>query len=120
MENFNWVPLVVALLGGGGLGAAIREFVNMIKLSKEGVSGREDKRRLDIIADRDYAFTQLALEREKREQAEARFDDERYKRRIIWEQLLDLRLRLRIECGDSIDLPPLLEDTLPTKPKPLD
>lgn len=114
MEDFNWVPVIVSVLGGGGIGASAREFYQMVKLSKDGVSGREDKRRADILGERDWAINQMANERAARLIAEARYDTERENRRRVMETLIDTRYLLRKQNPD-IALPefPDIEDTLP-------
>ena len=114
MQDFNWVAVTVAALGSGGIGAAAREFYNMIKLSKEGVSGREDKRRADILGERDYAITRLADERAARLLAERRYDMERENRRRVMETLIETRYQLRKNDPFAV-LPefPDIDDTIP-------
>ena len=116
MEDFNWVPITVAIIGSGGIGVAGREFFNMIQLAKTGVSGREDKRRLDILSERDYAIAQLALEREARLAAEARYDIERENRRRATEELINMRMiyRSNLPKGNLPEFPDF-DDTQPTK-----
>lgn len=114
MEDFNWVPIVVAAIGSGGIGASINAIYNMVKLSRDGVSGREDKRRSDIISERDYAITALQRERIARHLAEDRFDNERENRRRLMEQIIDLRILVRtLSPGHELPEFPDLEDTLP-------
>lgn len=98
MENFNWVALLVALVGGGGVGVAIREVVGVVTLARQGVSGKEDRRRSDIIAQRDHAL-QLQAEAEKGERAaDARADLEAEHRRQWQEEAARLRV-LIIDLG---------------------
>lgn len=94
MQNVNWVALLVALVGGGGVGVAVREIVNVVMLARQGVSGKEDKRRADIVAQRDHAL-QMQEEAEAGERAaDARADREAEHRRF-WQELA-ARLRLTI------------------------
>lgn len=99
MEDFNWVALVVAVVGGGGIGVAIREVVGVVTLARQGVSGKEDKRRSDIIAQRDHALKMQAEaeagERaadERANRASARADYEADVRRQWQEEASRLRL----------------------------
>lgn len=117
MDDFNWVALVVAVLGGGGVTAAGQQLYNMVKLSREGVSGREDRRRADIVSERDYAFEQLAIERDARARAEFRADIERERRRRITEELINTRIEYqrRIGLEGLPEFPDIDEDTVPTK-----
>lgn len=114
MDEFNWVPVVVAAIGSGGIGAAGRELVTMIKLSREGISGREDKRRTDIFNERDYALAQLEIERRRNELLNMRADIERENRRRAMEAYLDLRM-WHVLNNPQAQLPeyPDFEDTTP-------
>lgn len=94
MENVNWVALLVAVVGGGGVGVAVREIVNVVVLARQGVSGKEDRRRADIVAQRDHAM-KLQEEAEAGERAaDARADREAEHRRF-WQELA-ARWRLTI------------------------
>ena len=121
MENFDWVPILVSFLGGGGIVAALSELQKMIKLSRDGVSGREDRRKADIVAERDYAIEQLASERaqriaadERRHAAETRYDAERENRRRVTEVLIATEHLLQ-RIAPNVTLPgfPDLEDMTP-------
>ena len=121
MEDFNWVPVLVSFLGGGGIVAALSELQKMIKLSREGVSGREDRRKADIVAGRDFAIEQLASERSQRiaadkarHAAEVRYDIERENRRRVTEVLIATEHLLQ-RIAPNVKLPgfPDLEDTTP-------
>lgn len=98
MENFNWVALVVAIVGGGGVGVAIREIVGVVTLARQGVSGKEDRRRSDIIAQRDHAL-QMQAEAEAGERAaDIRADTEADMRRH-WQEVAARLRRQLIELG---------------------
>lgn len=98
--EMNWIAVIVALLGAGGIGAAVREIVGVVTLARKGVSGREDQRRADIIAQRDHALT-LQAEAEAGERvADARADREAEQRRHWQEEAARLRRRM-IERGDD-------------------
>ncbi|MDF2578483.1 MAG: hypothetical protein K0S49_62, partial [Microbacterium sp.] len=79
-----------------------REIASVISLARKGVSGKEDKRRDDIMAQRDHAI-RMQEEAEAGERAadaradaaERARDAERNQRRIAQEELMQARLRLR-------------------------
>lgn len=108
MENMNWIAVVVALLGAGGIGAAIREVIGAVSLARKGVSGREQQRRNDIVTQRDTAIAEA-------DAADRRADAER-ELRIQWrEYAAHLRLQL-IRAGEKpTDWPE--ENTEPTRKK---
>ena len=116
MEEFNWIPMLVAIVGSGGLGAAGRELFTMIKLSREGVSGREDKRRNDILNERDYALAQLEIERRRNLLLHQRSDIERENRRRAMEAYINLRMWHALNSPQA-PLPefPDFEDTTPSE-----
>ena len=116
MDEVNWVPVVVAAIGSGGIGAAARELITMIKLSREGVSGREDKRRADILGERDYALTQLEIERRRNLLLHQRNDIERENRRRAMEAYINLRMWHALNSPQA-PLPefPDFEDTTPSE-----
>lgn len=105
MADFNWVALVVGIVGAGGIGAAAREIVNAFTLASRGVSGREDKRRGDIIAARDWAILQAREAERAKDAAEAELDRERRSRQFYQEQLAVLRRALIDRGGDPGDWP---------------
>ena len=115
MEDSNWVPIVVAAIGSGGIGAAGRELFTMVKLSREGVSGREDKRRADILTERDYAIAQLEMERRRNTLLAERADIERENRRRAVEAYINLRMWHAMN-SPGVELPsyPDFEDTTPS------
>lgn len=98
MEDFNWVALLVTLIGGGGIGVAIREIVGVVTLARQGVSGKEDRRKSDIIAARDHALALQAEAEAGERAADARADRERDARLAWQEEATRLRV-LIIELG---------------------
>ncbi len=94
MENVNWVALLVAVVGGGGVGVAVREIVNVVMLARQGVSGKEDRRRADIVAQRDHAL-KLQAEAEAGERAADERADREADHRRFWQEFA-ARLRLNI------------------------
>lgn len=111
MENINWIAILVALLGAGGIGAAVREVIGAVSLARKGVSGREQQRRNDIVAQRDAALA-AADESDRRADAEREL-------RIKWrEYAAHLRLQL-IRAGEKpTDWPE--ENTEPTRKKEIE
>lgn len=98
MDDINWVALIVAILGAGGIGAALREIAGIITLARKGVSGREQQRRNDIVAQRDAAIAEAA-------EADRRADAER-QLRIHWhEYAAQLRMRLIFAGQEPGDWP---------------
>ncbi len=98
--DFNWVALLVALVGGGGVGVAIREVVGVVTLARQGVSGKEDKRKSDIVAARDHALAMQAKAEAAADASDARADREAEHRRFWQEVAARLRLRIIAEGGD--------------------
>lgn len=98
--ELNWVAILVAVLGAGGIGAAIREIASVISLAKKGVSGREDKRRVDIIAQRDHALAMQAEAEAGERAADARADAEASQRRQWQEEAARLRRTIITIGGD--------------------
>lgn len=96
--ELNWVAIIVAVLGAGGVGAAIREIASVVSLARKGVSGKEDKRRVDIIAQRDHALTMQAEAEVAERVADARADRERAER-LHWQEVAARLRRLIIEQG---------------------
>lgn len=94
----NWVAVLVAVLGAGGIGAAIREIANVVTLSRQGVSGKEDKRRVDIVAQRDHALAMQAEAEAGERAADARADLEAEQRRH-WQEVAARLRRQLIELG---------------------
>ena len=110
MADMNWVALLVAFLGAGGIGAAVREIVGVVSLARKGVSGKEDKRRDDILAQRDYALAQMKEAQAEADAHEARADREAAARRRWQEECAKLR-RLAIEHGRDPGPWPDIDDT---------
>jgi len=108
--DLNWVAILVAVLGAGGIGAAIREIAAVVSLARKGVSGREDRRRDDIISQRDHALALQADAEAGERAADERADRER-DRRIRWqEEAARLRVRL-IELGGDPGERPDIDNT---------
>ncbi|SDG21284.1 hypothetical protein [Microbacterium sp. 77mftsu3.1] len=104
MADLDLVPIIVAFLGAGGLGAFAREIVDIISKVKRGVSTKETNRKNDIIAQRDSAVRAAEAERD---------------RRIAFQEYSGvLRYQLRVNGVVPDPLPDGLEDTLnPHSPK---
>lgn len=98
MENFNWVALLVALVGGGGVGVAIREVVGVVTLARQGVSGKEDRRRSDIVAQRDHALALQAEAEAGERAADARANTE-FALRLKWQEECARLRRKVIDLG---------------------
>lgn len=118
MPDINIVALIVATLGAGGIGAAIREIVSVITLARQGVSGKEDRRRIDINAQRDDAIKRMEAaeedekeERERADRAERARDEEREKRRIYYEEAARLRYIIVLNGLNPGAWPDINEDT---------
>lgn len=105
MENFNWIALLVAVVGGGGIGVAIREIVGVVTLARQGVSGKEDRRKLDIVAARDHAIAMQAEAEVGERAADRRADLEAEHRRFWQEVAARLRLAIITAGGDPGPLP---------------
>lgn len=69
-----WLPWVIALGGGTGLGAGLKALVDTIIALRAGVSAREGKRKADIVQQRDEALRD-AVESDKRSDEERRRAD---------------------------------------------
>lgn len=98
--DFNWVAVLVAIVGAGGIGALIREVVTVISLARKGVAGKEDKRRVDIIAQRDHALAMQAEAEAGERAADARADREAATRRRWQEEAARLRRQIIDQGGD--------------------
>lgn len=98
------VALIVALLGAGGLSGVVVEIIKNVKLHRQGVPGKEEDRREDIIRQRDEALAHTRLAEAAERAEEARADEERTQR-IRWqEETARLRLKL-INAGHDPDNP---------------
>ncbi len=98
------VPLIVGLIGSGGLGAFFREIVAGLSKIAGGMSARESKRKVDIVQQRDEAL-------ERAEDAWAERDKEASKRRRAQEYAARLR-RLLIQNGIEPPDEPVFERTV--------
>lgn len=111
MQDANMVALIVALVGSGGLGSVIVAILNNVKLHKQGVAGKEDQRREDIVKQRDEALARLHDSEISERAEEARADAERI-RRIRWqEEAARLRVQL-IQNGQDPGGSPVDEATI--------
>jgi hypothetical protein len=116
MADMNWVATIVGVLFAGGIGATIREIVGVVTLARKGVSGKEQKRRDDIVAQRDYALAQMRAAQSEADAHEARADREAVRRQKWQEEVAKLR-RLAIEHGrDPGPWPDIDETTDPIRP----
>lgn len=112
MADNPWIALVVGLLGSGGLGAVMIAIINNINLHRQGVSGKEEDRREDIVKQRDEALAQTRMAEAAERAEELRADQER-ERRIKWqEESARLRIAL-INAGHDPGNSPVDEDTHP-------
>lgn len=105
MENFNWVALLVALVGGGGVGVAVREVVSVVTLARQGVSGKEDRRRTDIVAMRDWALAERDRAQAAQDAAEVAEAKAAARARVL-EESLSMHRRIIIEAVGPDRLPP--------------
>lgn len=117
MADMNWVLALVGVLFAGGIGATIREIVGVITLARKGVSGKEQKRRDDIVAQRDYALAQMRAAQLEADAHEARADREAAARRQ-WQEVVARLRRMQIENGrDPGPWPDIDETTDPIRKK---
>lgn len=107
MKNLD-PALVIALLGAGGLGAFFKDIFEGLWKLRSGVSARETKRRIDVVQQRDEAYTRLELERERADRAERNVA-------TLREYTTNLRIAL-LEAKvpkEQIEQQPDLERTMP-------
>jgi hypothetical protein len=102
--QIDLVPLLVAILGSGGIGAAGVKLIDGLLKIRSGMSARENKRGLDIVAQRDGAIAREA-------QAWKRVDAEAANRRAIQEYAARLRRQI-ILLGSQPEDEPQIEKTL--------
>lgn len=88
----------------------------VITLARKGVSGREDKRRDDIIAQRDFALAERDAAKRDARDAEDREDAERA-RRIRWQNYAGGLEYLAHYAGIRIDIDRPDDTTSPAHPK---
>lgn len=91
----NILPWIVALGGATGIGLLLREITSVITLLRKGVSAKEDKRKIDIVQQRDRALRREA-------EANVRFEHEAAGRRRVQEYASQLRRKL-FEKGVPLD-----------------
>lgn len=100
----DWVPIVAAVIGAGGVGAMFREILASIGKLLSGMSARESHRKIDIVQQRDAAIAREA-------KAWSLVDAEAAKRRTAQEYGARLRRQL-IENGINPEPEPVLEQTI--------
>lgn len=100
----DWVPIVAAVLGAGGVGALFREILAAIGKLLSGMSARESHRKIDIVQQRDAAIAREAKAWKLR-------DEEAAKRRVMQEYAAVLRLQI-IDLRGSPAVEPVLETTI--------
>lgn len=72
-----WLPWVIALGGGTGLGAGLKALADTVLALRAGVSAREGKRKADIVQQRDEAIRDATEADRKAEEERRRADMER-------------------------------------------
>lgn len=111
MQGNEWVPVVVAAIGAGGVGALFREIVAGVTKLAGGMSARESKRKVDIVQQRDAAIAREDRARRDEAQAWRQVDREAAKRRASLDYAARLRRRL-IELGETPEPEPSFEQTI--------
>lgn len=109
----NWVAIVVGFLASSTFGVILKMVYDGVVMHRAGVSGREDKRRNDIVAQRDYAIQRMEKAEAEADREEQRADRER-DRRIRWQEET-ARLRLLLIAA-GLNPGPLIDET--TQPTP--
>lgn len=102
--KFDLVPLIIAVIGAGGLGAFFREIIAGVMKVLGGMSARESKRKVDIVEQRDEAVAREA-------RAWRLVDSEADKRRTIQEWAARLQRQL-IVAGLEPVAEPVLERSI--------
>jgi len=83
----NILPWIVALGGATGIGLLFREITSVVTLLRKGVSAKEDKRKIDIVHQRDRALRREA-------EMSVRYEHEASGRRKVQEYASQLRRKL--------------------------
>lgn len=98
---------LVAVLGAGGLGAALLALVNGLVKWLNGSYGRQRAKSADLVKQRDDAYARAQRAEDRADEADARADREALERRRMSEYASELR-RILIESGHATveDLPP--------------
>lgn len=104
----NTIPLIVAILGSGGLGSVVTSVIHSIAMARKGIAGKEEDRRTDIVKARDFAWARMAQAEADADAQERRADEERAKR-IRWEEHA-ARLRLQLIRADIEPAEPTPEE----------
>ena len=100
MGDSSPIALVVPIITSAGFGVAVKSIIDGIRMARRGVSGREDKRRSDIVAQRDHAIARMEAAEAAADKQEALADAEAGRRRRWQEYAARLRLRL-VELGQD-------------------
>lgn len=117
MNDINWIVTLVGVLFAGGIGATVREIVGVVTLARKGVSGKEQKRRDDIVAQRDYALSQMKEAQAEANAHELRADREAAARRRWQEEHAKLRRRSIEDGRDPGPWPDIDDSTDPIHKK---
>lgn len=118
MADLNWIAVLVAFLGAGGIGAAIREVASVMNLARKGVSGKEDRRRDDLVAQRDYALARMNEAEAGERAADVRADREARARRFWQDRAARLHQTVILTGGDPGPWPEIDDTTDPPRKDP--
>lgn len=94
------VPLIIAVIGAGGLGAFFREIIAGVTKVLGGMSARESNRKIDLIEQRDAAIAREA-------KAFRLVDAEANKRRAIQEWAARMQRQLIVAGIEPVKEPAL-------------
>lgn len=104
--EINATTVLVAVLGGGGLGAILREIISGIGKIARGVSLKESSRRVDLVTERDDALRRAGHLSDER-------DREGRNRRLLFLHTAHLEsILIREGLRDKIPPTPKLEDAI--------
>lgn len=70
----DWVPWIVALGGGAGVGAGVKALIDVILLLRSGVKASEGRRKADIVLQRDEAIRRAEIAETRAAEAERRME----------------------------------------------
>lgn len=114
--GFNWIGLIAALGGGAGIALMFERVFNVVGLIKKGVSARESKRKVDIVAARDAAIARADAAEERARVSDLRADAEWSYRRRAMTYAARLSWQLEKSGIEPHPWPSELEDTEPANP----
>lgn len=111
--GINMTAVLVAVLGAGGLGAALRElFAGIGKLAR-GVSAKESTRKDDLVQARDNAIARADQAEEREDAHKENLTREERNRRRAERRAAHMEFELiRAGLADKIPQPEILEDTI--------